>query len=145
MPSPIDANRIITRNGQFFPLVDQCNDGLKMFLNNIPSYHGTSPQAVRSWYHCFTQHASTCGFYVHPYSCFRPSTVSLMGFTCEFDTPDIAAVVGSPYIPATIGVATVPAAMDIAPVAEILSTLAIDAVASIPASVSTHYDLSGHF
>ena len=42
MPSPIDANRIITRNGQFFPLADQGNEGLKMFLNNIPSCNGTS-------------------------------------------------------------------------------------------------------
>ena len=66
MPSPSDSNRIITQNGQYLPLADQGNDGLKMFLNNIPPYHGTSPQAVRLWYHYFTVHASTYGCYVHP-------------------------------------------------------------------------------
>ena len=57
MPSPIDSDPIIiTQNRQFIPLADQGNDGLKMFLNNIPSCHGTSPQAVGLWYICFTQH-----------------------------------------------------------------------------------------
>ena len=45
---PIDANLIITSNGQFFTLADQGNNGLKMFQNNIPSCNGTFPQEVRS-------------------------------------------------------------------------------------------------
>ena len=45
LSSPIDVNRNITGNGQFFPLADQGNDGLKIFLNNIPSCHGTFSQA----------------------------------------------------------------------------------------------------
>ena len=47
IPTPTDSNRIITQNGQFSPLVDQGNDGLKKFLNNIPPCHGTSLQAVQ--------------------------------------------------------------------------------------------------
>lgn len=46
MPSSTDSNCIITWNGQFFPLADQGNDGLKTCFNNIPPCHGTSPQAV---------------------------------------------------------------------------------------------------
>ena len=145
VPPPTDANRTITQNGQFFPLADQGNDGRKMFLNNIPSYHGTCPQAVRSCYYYFTQHASTCGFYVHPYFCFRHSAASLKGFTCGFDTPAVTAVVRSPYIPTTLGVVAVPTAMGIAPVAEILPTIVIDAVTSVPVSASTQHGLPGYF
>ena len=126
----------------FFPLADQGNDGLNIFLNNIPSCHGTSPQAVCSWCICFTQHASTCGFYVHPYFYFRLSATSLMGFTCGFDIPPTTAIVGSPYIPTTSGVAAVTADMGIAAVSAAPS---IDAVDSIPASASTQHDLPGHF
>ena len=68
-----------------------------------------------------------------------------MGFTCGFDTPLTAAVVGSTYVPATLGVAAVTAAMGIAPVAAILPTNAIDAVASVPASALTQHNLPGHF
>ena len=45
--TPVDLNRIITWNGQYFPLIDQGNEELKTFYNNIPPCHGISPQAVR--------------------------------------------------------------------------------------------------
>ena len=134
MPSPTDINRIITWNGQFFPLADQGNDGLKMFQNNIPSCNGTSPQEVCSWYISLTQHASTCGFYVHPYFCFRPSIASLVVFTCGFDISPTAAVIGSPYVPATTAILAVAAAHGVAAVP---TAPAIDAIASVPASAAT--------
>ena len=46
--SPTDANRIITSNGQFFPLADQGVDGVKNFQNHVPICHGITPQDVRS-------------------------------------------------------------------------------------------------
>ena len=41
-----DSNRVITRNGQFFSLVDQGNSGLKVFLTSVSSCIGTSLKAV---------------------------------------------------------------------------------------------------
>ena len=76
---------------------------------------------------------------------FCPSPTLLIGFTCGFDTPVIAAIVGSPYIPATASVAAVAADHCIAPVAAIFHTTDIDAVASVSASTLTQHDLLGHF
>ena len=45
-PSPTNCNRIITQNGQLFPLADQGNDGLKNFQNNISFCHGVTPKDV---------------------------------------------------------------------------------------------------
>ena len=103
----MEENQIITSNGQFFPLADQGTDGLKNFQSHIPICHGITPQDVRLWYTSLTQHASSCGFYFHPYFCFRSSAPSLSGFTCGFDTPAITGVTGSPFVPATLGKAVV--------------------------------------
>ena len=48
-----DSNRIITQNGQLFPLADQGNSGLKVFLASVPSYNCISTEAIRSWYMLF--------------------------------------------------------------------------------------------
>ena len=61
------SNRIIVKNGQFFPLVDQGNDGLKSFYNNVPVYHSLLPQDVYLQYYFFTIHTSSCGMYVDLY------------------------------------------------------------------------------
>ena len=45
-----DSNQVITRSRQFFSLTDQGTSGLKVFLNSVPSYHGTSAEAIHSWY-----------------------------------------------------------------------------------------------
>ena len=116
-----------------------------MFQDNIPTCHGTSPHAVCSWYVSFTTHASTCGFYVHPYFCFCPSTPSLMGFTCGHDTPGTAAVVGSSFILAVPAVIAVPQAMGVAVVTAISTAPAIPVVPFVPAILSTQHDLPGHF
>ena len=95
-------------NGQFFPLADQGADGLKNFQNHVPVCHGTSHQAIRSWYISFTKHASNCGLYVHPYFCYRPSVPDLNGFTCGYDAPAVTGVTYSPLVPATATVAEIP-------------------------------------
>lgn len=64
-PTDNASNHIIARNIQFFSLADQGNNGLKPFYTNISVYHSTIPQDVRLWYHFFTKHASSCGYYVH--------------------------------------------------------------------------------
>ena len=49
-----DSNRVIARNGQFFPLADQGNSGLKVFFSSVPACVGTSSESVRTWYILFT-------------------------------------------------------------------------------------------
>ena len=141
---PTDANRIITRNGQFFPLADQGTDGLKNFANNISVCHGITPQHVRQWYHTFVQHSSGCGLYAHPYYCFRPSAPSLLGFTCGFDKPAVVGVTGSPLIAATTGSAAIQAAHGVAFQDAVLPTLEIPAVIEVTAADMQQYDLPGH-
>ena len=43
--------------------------------------------------------ASTTGFYIHPYYCFRKDADSNYGFTCGFDTGAVAAVAAAAEIP----------------------------------------------
>ena len=123
---PTDANRIITSNGQFFTLADQGTDGLKNFQNYVPVCHGLTPEDIRSWYTSFTEHTSACGYYVHPYFCYRPSIPDLNGFTFGYDIP---AVVGVPYsalIPATVTSPEIPE---------------VPAVTAVPL---TQFDIPGH-
>ena len=94
-----DSILIIARNGQFFPLADQGNSGLKVFFSSVPACIGTSSEAVRVWYLLFTQMASATGVYIHPCFCFRKDADSNYGFTCGFDTGAIAAVAAAPEIP----------------------------------------------
>ena len=132
--SPTDANRIITSNGQFFPLADQGTDGLKNFQNQVPICHRITPQNDRSWYTSLIQHASSCGFYVHPYFCFRSLAPSLSGFTCGYDTPAITGVAGSPLVPATLYKPAVQASHGVTAAPAVQATAEIPAVLAITAA-----------
>ena len=125
-------------------------------MNNIPSCHDTTPQAVRAWYTHFTAHISSSGYYIHPHWYFRPSVNSPTGFTCGYNTLAVtatAAVASSPYIPqilyvtpfttstpgvtpVVVGIKEVPTAVAVAAVA------AKDAVFAVPAQ---QHDLPGLF
>ena len=85
-----------------------------------------------------------CGFYVHPYFCFRSLAPSLSGFTCGFDTPVVTGVTGSVLVPATVGTATILAAHGVAAAAAVVPTAEIPAVLAVTASAMQQYDLPSH-
>ena len=71
---------------------------MKVFLASVPSCHGTSLEAIQTWYMLFTKMAATTGIYRHPYFCFRKHADSNNGFTCGFDTAPITHVPAVPEI-----------------------------------------------
>ena len=42
----LDLNQLISQNGQFFPLANQGNSGLKVYLTSVPSCNGVSAEPV---------------------------------------------------------------------------------------------------
>ena len=141
MPTPTDSNCIITRNGQYFSLVDQGNEDLKAFFNNIPPCHGDTdtPQTGCLWYHYFTIHASTCGFYLYPYFCFRPSANSLYVFACGYYTP------AGPTIATVAVLPAVPAIVDVTGIYAVVTVVNAPAIIAVPATKIAHYDLEECF
>lgn len=91
------------------------------------------------WYSYFTSHVSSSGFHVHPYYYFRPLVDSIYDFTCGYDTPTVAAIIGIPGVSPVAAVApvatviVVPATVTAAPVITVPSVTTITAVAAITA------------
>ena len=110
-----DSNRLIACNGQFFALADQSHRGLKVFLASVPTYNGTTPKAVHTWYMLFTKMAATTEFYIHPYFCFQRHANHNYGFTCGFDTapvagaPEVLEILYQPEVPAVAARLHIPA------------------------------------
>ena len=77
--------RLITRNGAYFDLNPQGNDGLKQFLSAFPALANHDHSTIVRWYRLLGQVAAAYGFYVHPYECFRPDALAPTGFTCRDD------------------------------------------------------------
>ena len=87
---------------------------------------------MRLWYHYFTIHTSTYGFFVHPYFCFRPSANSLYdGFTCGYITAAAPAIADVAAVPT----AGIPAA----------AVAAVSAITPVSATKLAQYHLTGHF
>ena len=133
--------------------------GLKQFFtNSVPTTcNGTSPEAIRKWYILFTQMATTTGFYLHPYYCFRKNADSNYGFTCGFDTGPVTTVTAAPevlhrpYLPAVVAVVGVAATGTTAAVTAVTGVPKVPKIVHVPerfavaASSPVQYDLPGLF
>ena len=77
------GSRVILQNGA----VLEGTPDQKLFSKDPPTCTGDTPTIIRSWYHSFTNHALSCGYFVVPYELLSKTNGGSNGFSFGTDLP----------------------------------------------------------
>ena len=78
---PVTADRLFTRDGNYFQLIKKYSARDQQFVSTMTSCHGSYPFGIRMWYQYVTIHSETHVIYLHPQYCFIPKANNSKGFS----------------------------------------------------------------
>ena len=86
MEPPVTVYCLLTRDGDYFQMINQYAARDKHSLSTMPYCNGASPTDIRMWYQSVSIHSAIHKIYVHPYYCFRPEANDSKLFSAGNDT-----------------------------------------------------------